>query len=427
MGAEAGQRMHALAARLYPICRSITGDGVRESLSILQEQIPVRITEVPTGREVFDWVVPPEWNITEAWIKDPYGNTVVDFKNHNLHVVNYSVSVHRKMSLQELQNHIFTLPDHPDWIPYRTSYYQPNWGFCVRHSEFEKWVEGPYEVCIQSSHTQGSLTYGEVYLPGQTEDEILFSTHICHPSLANDNLSGIGLMAELCQRMQAMEQRHYSYRFVFVPGTIGSICWLADHQEHLQKIVGGLVVSLVGNESPFHYKQTKVGNSLIDRTVRRVLAGRPHVLLDFSPYGYDERQYNSPGIDLQMGNLTRSTFGSYPEYHTSADDLSLITPEALSGSLALYEDIVQDLESNTRYLNLQPYGEPQLGKRGLYQAIGGDSDKSDIQLAMLWILSLSDRQHGLIDIQEQSGLDMTLIQRALQLLLEHDLIVPIAP
>ncbi len=418
-----GSRMHALAEALYPICRSITGEGVRQTLDILKSYCPIEIHEVPSGTQVFDWTVPDEWNIRDAWVKNDQGEKVIDFQTHNLHVLNYSVPVHKKISLAELKPHLFTLPDQPDLIPYRTSYYHRRWGFCLSHRQMEQLGEGTYEVYIDASLNLGSLTYGECLLTGVSNKEFILSTHICHPSLANDNLSGIALLTHLIEYLQ-QQDLYYSYRFLFVPGTIGAITWLAKNEDRLSQIFGGLVVSLVGDGGAFHYKQSRHSKGTIDKIVPFVLSDLQvqHKILPFTPYGYDERQYGSPGINLAVGSLTRSTYGSYPQYHTSGDDLQLIKPNFLAESLLVYQRVIDLLEKNKRYMNLYPKGEPQLGRRGLYGAIGGESDQKDLQMALLWVLNLSDGRHDMIDISQRSHIPIRFILKATDLLVSSGLI-----
>ncbi|MEO6191906.1 MAG: DUF4910 domain-containing protein, partial [Thermoanaerobaculia bacterium] len=392
--------MLRLIADAYPICRSITGDGVRRTLAMIRERIPLEIREVPTGTPVFDWTVPREWNIRDAWIKDPSGRKVVDFQECNLHVLNYSVPVHEKLPLAELRKRLFTLPDQPDLIPYRTSYYKETWGFCLRHRTLEELpAEGEYEVFVDSTLADGALTYGECLLPGDSEREVLLSTHICHPSLCNDNLSGIAVMTELARELQARPRQRYSYRFLFIPGTIGSITWLALNEV---KIDHGLVAANLGDPGAFHYKKSRRGNTEIDRAVLAVLkgSGESFEVEEFVPFGYDERQYCSPGFNLAVGSLTRTPYGRYPEYHTSADNLDFVKPEALEGSLRTYLAVIDVIEGNRRYLNLNPKCEPQLGRRGLYRTIGGDESGRSRELALLWVLNLSDGENSLLDIAE---------------------------
>ena len=418
-----GESLHALIETLYPICRSITGDGVRQTLEILKQYIPLSVFEVPSGTEVFDWTVPKEWNIETAWIKNAAGEKIVDFEKHNLHLLNYSRPIHQKMSLADLKEHLYTLPDHPDWIPYRTSYYKENWGFCLTHRQYEQLEEGEYEVYIDSSLKKGHLTYGELFIPGESKKEILFSAHTCHPSLANDNLAGIAILVALAQ--QALQKKnHYSYRFIFIPGTIGAITWLALNKEKTSNICHGLVASLLGDEGAFTYKKSRRGDAEIDQVAQYVLSESdfPFEVIDFFPYGYDERQFCSPGFNLAVGNLTRSQFGQYPEYHTSADNLDLVQAQYLEESFQIYQGITGVLEQNKTYLNLNPYCEPQLGKRGLYDAIGGNSDSKNLQMAMLWVLNQSDGENDLLSIAIQSKLPFQKVYQASQLLLEANLL-----
>lgn len=422
-----GVAMHQLVAELYPICRSITGEGVRQTLHILQRYIPLEIREVPTGTPVFDWTVPKEWNIRDAYIRNARGERVVDFQKCNLHVVSYSVPVRKRMSLAELRKHLFSLPDKPDWIPYRTSYYNETWGFCLSHRQLEALTDAEYEVGIDATLADGHLTYGEYLIPGSSKDEVLVSCHVCHPSLCNDNLSGIVVATRLAAYLAALPTRRYSYRFLFIPGTIGSITWLARNEDHVGRIKHGLVVTCVGDSGPFTYKKSRRGNAEIDRVVLHVLkaSGKQHVVQDFFPYGYDERQYCSPGFDLPVGCLMRSPHGSFPEYHTSADDLNFVLPQYLEESLQRYQEVVHVLEHNRTYRSLNPKCEPQLGKRGLYAAIGGDKDAAQKQMAMLWVLNLADGNHSLLDIAERAGQSFELTLRTAKLLAEHGLLTEV--
>jgi aminopeptidase-like protein len=400
-----GEALFALVKRLYPICRSITGNGVRETLQVIKEIIPIEVREVPSGTPVLDWNVPDEWNIRDAWIKGPDGQKIVDFQRSNLHVVSYSIPFRDTLSLVELKKHLFSLPDHPHWLPYRTSYYRETWGFCLTHRRLTSLPEGKYEVCVDSTLAPGSLTYGELLLPGLCADEVLISCHVCHPSLANDNLSGIAVATFLASQL-AQRNRRYSYRFIFIPATIGAITWLALNEHNIKNIRHGLILAGVGDTGAFHYKKTRNGDAYIDRLMLRVLkqTGRAHHVLDFEPYGYDERQFGSPGFNLPVGCLMRTPFGQYPEYHSSADDLRLVKPESLADTLDLLEQLVGTLEGETRYLNLNPRGEPQLGRRGLYDTLGGLSQTKQRQMAMLWLLNFSDGDHSLEDIADRSQL-----------------------
>jgi aminopeptidase-like protein len=418
-----GRAMYDLVEELYPMCRSITGEGVRQTLRTVARLIPLVIHEIPTGARVFDWVVPKEWNVADAFIKDAKGNRVVDFRKSNLHVVNYSSPVHRWMPLDELKAHLHTLPEHPDWIPYRTSYYKEDWGFCVSRNQLSALSGEEYEVCIDSTLEDGSLTFGEYYLPGDMEDEVLLSCHTCHPSLCNDNLSGIALLTFLASSLAAAPRR-YSYRFLFIPGTIGAVAWLALNQERTTRIRHGLVAACVGDRGKFTYKKSRNGNVEIDRAAIHILrtSGAEHEIVDFSPYGYNERQFCSPGFDLPVGCLTRTPHGRLPEYHTSADNLDLVSPEHLAGSLFLYRAVLEVLEKNKLYESLNPKCEPQLGRRGLYDALAGDARSTEKELAMLWVLNLSDGRHTLLDIAERSNLPFGTIHHAASLLETHGLL-----
>lgn len=407
---DIGHTAYQLVEELYPICRSITGNGVRRTLEIINRHIPLQINDIPSGQVAFDWSVPKEWNITDAWIKTTSGEKIVDFQKSNLHVLNYSVPVHKTVTLEELKAHLFTLPDHPDWIPYRTSYYNENWGFCIPHRLYEELKDAHYEVFIDSTLTQGHLTYGEYLIKGKISDEVLISCHICHPSLCNDNLAGMA-MATFMARHLSRRQMRYSYRFLFIPGTIGSIVWLSLNESQAQFVRHGLVVACVGDSGHFHYKKSRRENAEIDRVAENVLrhSGFKYELIDFFPFGYDERQYCSPGFNLPVGCLMRTPHGEYPEYHTSADNLDLVKPQFIQESYDIYLSVIQCLESNEVYINQLPKCEPQLGKRGLYNAIGGNYDSNSIQMATLWVLNLSDGNHSLLNISEKSGMDFNLI------------------
>ena len=420
---ELGAAMHRLIRDLYPICRSITGDGIRASLRMLQQVVPLEIHEVPTGTRVFDWIVPPEWNIRDAYVKDRRGERVIDFRRHNLHVVNYSVPFHGHLTLDELRPHLHTLPEQPDRIPYRTSYYRETWGFCISHNQFLSLEKGEYEVCVDTSLEPGALTYGELYLAGQSSAEVLISCHCCHPSLANDNLSGMVVSTFLAKELQT-QTRRYSYRFLFIPGTIGSITWLALNEQRTNNIKHGLVVACVGDAGCMHYKRSRLGDAEIDKAAIHVLqhSGHEFEVLDFSPYGYDERQYCSPGFNLPVGSLTRTPHGRYPEYHTSADNLDFVRPEYLADSFDKYLAVIDVLENNRKYRNTNPKCEPQLGKRGLYGTFGGRKDADQYELAMLWVLNLSDGNNTLLEIADRSNLSFGLIGKVAETLLTHGLL-----
>jgi aminopeptidase-like protein len=420
---EFGREMYQLISRLYPICRSITGDGVRQTLRVVQEQIPLTMHEIPSGTPVFDWTVPKEWNIRDAYVKNSRGERLIDFQKSNLHIVSYSVPFKGKLSLEQLKPHLYTLPEHPAWVPYRTSYYQESWGFCLSHKQFSALPEAEYEVCVDTSLADGHLTFGEYYLPGQQADEVLLSCHVCHPSLCNDNLSGIALVAFLAKHLSAFPRR-YSYRFLFLPGTIGAITWLSLNEAQASKIKHGFVVAGVGDTGHFTYKKSRRGDAEVDRVFSHILrhAGGDDTVIDFFPYGYDERQFCSPAFNLPVGCVMRTPHGKYPEYHTSADDLTFIQLSSLLDSFGKCLEALSILENDKTYLNLNPKCEPQLGRRGLYRMIGGHTDRIASEFAMLWVLNLSDGGHSLLDIAERSGLAFGVIKNAADMLSEHDLL-----
>ena len=420
---ENGREMYHLMSELFPICRSITGNGVRKTLNILKRHIPLTVHEVPTGTHVFDWTVPKEWNITTAFVKNSKGEKIIDFMENNLHVLNYSVPVKKKVSLGELKEHLFTLPEYPDCIPYRTSYYKENWGFCISHNQFLNLKEDEYDVFIDSSIENGYLTYGEYYRQGEKKEEILISCHTCHPSLCNDNLSGTVLAAFLAKCLSQVSLE-YSYRFLFIPGTIGSITWLCLNESKVSKIKHGLVAACVGDSGKFTYKKSRQGNAEIDRAVVNVLknSGQNYAVINFIPFGYDERQYCSPGFNLPVGCLMKTPHGQYSQYHTSADNLDFVKPEYLADSFSIYISVFDILENNKKYINQNPRCEPQLGKRGLYQTTGGQKDRKQRELAMLWVLNLSDGSNTLLDISDKSGLTFDLIKDAADALSECDLL-----
>ena len=418
-----GQEIYQLIEKLYPICRSITGEGFRSSLAIMAKHIPLELHEVPSGTQVLDWVIPREWNIHDAYVKNSKGEKIVDFQHSNLHVLNYSTPVNQKMHLSELREHLFSLPEYEDWIPYRTSYYKENWGFCVTDRLLKSLKAEEYEVRIDSSLEDGHLTYGEYYLRGELEDEFLISCHCCHPSMCNDNLSGIGVAVQLAKYLNQRKMR-YSYRFLFIPGTIGSITWLSLNEHTVTKIKHGLIVACVGDPGKMHYKKTRRGDAEIDRAVIHVLrhSGDDYKIIDFSPYGYDERQYSSPGFNLAVGNLSRTPHGQFPEYHTSADNLDFVKPESLANSFSKLVEIINVIDHNRTYLNTNPKGEPQLGRRGLYSLMGGRKDASNYEMSLLWVLNLSDGEHSLLDIAERSGIAFSSIQEAAKALFDCGLL-----
>ena len=446
---SAGRSMHALATELFPICRSITGAGLRSTLRRIQQEVPITIHEVPSGTPVLDWTVPDEWNIREAWVANANGERVVDFARNNLHVVNYSTPIRARKSLGELRPHLHTLPERPDWIPYRTSYYKRQWGFCLPHRQLQQLEDGDYDVCIDSTLAPGSLSYGELLIRGELEDEFLISAHCCHPSLANDNLSGVVVAVALAQMLAnpqlspLTQPLRHSYRFLFVPGTIGAITWLARNENRVERIKAGLVLTCVGDRGAFTYKKSRRGDACIDLAMAQVLreSGVPHRIIDFFPYGYDERQYCSPGFNLPVGCLMRSQHGTFPEYHTSADDLRFISREALAESLETILKVIDAFERENdapsrehritshsgpaadgpRFLNLRPKGEPHLAKYNMGTMLGAD------MMPALWVLNLSDGLHSLADIAAKSSLPFDNLAHAADILCTHGLLKEVEP
>jgi len=412
--AEKGQTMHALVRELYPLTRSITGPGLRATVKRLGAIVPLEVTEVRSGTPVFDWSVPEEWSIEDAYIEHESGRRFGELRRSNLHVVGYSIPVDTTMTLAELRPHLHSLPEHPNWIPFITSYYKPGWGFCLAHRELQSLPEGRYRVVIRSQLGPGSLTLAEHVHRGASEDEVLVFAHDCHPSLANDNLSGLAVAVQLAAFL-AQRTTRYTYRFVFAPATIGSITWLAMNESKLAHIRHGLVLSLLGDGGPLHYKKSRGGNHAIDRSAWHVLRTEfpGSRLLEFSPWGYDERQFCSPGINLPIGRLTRTPNGEFIQYHTSADNPDFVTADALAQSWLVCLKIFEAIEADVRYVNLSPKGEPQLGRRGLYRSTGGYyTGVPDRQMALFWLLNQSDGNTSLLDIAEKSGLSAGVLARA---------------
>lgn len=422
-----GEDMLALVRELFPIARSITGAGLRQTVRRLGALVPLEITEVPSGTPVFDWIVPEEWSITEGYLEDERGRRILDYRDSNLHVVGYSTPVDTTLSLAELRSHLYTAPDHPSWVPYRTSYYTRQWGFCLSHDAMQSLPEGRYRAVIRSKISPGSLTLAEYRHRGVSEDEVLIFAHDCHPSLANDNLSGLVVAAHLAAYLRTRGTR-LSYRFVFAPATIGSLTWLATNEADLSRIRHGLVLSLLGRPGAFHYKKTRDGAQPVDRAAWHVLRTEfpDSRRLDFLPWGYDERQFCSPGINLPVGRLTRTPNGEFPEYHTSADNPDLLSAQALGEAWLACLKIFEALEGDARYMNLSPKGEPQLGKRGLYRTTGGHQHVPERQLALLWVLNLSDGFCSLLDIAERSGLPFFVIADAARDLEQAGLLAPLS-
>jgi len=419
-----GATLYSIIEDLFPICRSITGEGFRESLVRLQRHANMTIHEIPSGTRVHDWTVPQEWNIRDAYIKNMRGERIVDFRKSNLHVVSYSTPVHATMPMVKLKEHIHTLPEAPEWIPYRTSYYHPTWGFCMSHRQLLEMNDPEYEVCIDATLEPGHLTMGELRIQGQTEREVLISCHSCHPSLCNDNLSGMAVGAMLAKKLAGFSSLRFSYRFLWMPGTIGAITWLALNEQVIPKITHGLVLSCLGDSGQLSYKQSRRGTSDVDHAVQNVLqhSGREYRILEYTPFGYDERQYCSPGFDLPVGCFMRTPNGQYPEYHTSADNMDFISKDALAESLCQLLQVISVLENNRRYLNQNPKCEPQLGRRGLYQQTGGMPMQPKEEEAMLWVLNYSDGEHSLIDISSRARMPFREIHKAAERLEQHQLL-----
>ena len=423
---DVGRQVYQLISELYPVHRSITGNGFRKTMRLLRRHIPVRIHEVSTGTRVFDWSVPKEWNIKDAYVKDSQGNKVIDFRKCNLHIVAYSLPVKKTMSLGTLKKHLFTLPDFPDWIPYRYAFYTKTWGFCLSHNDFLKLQEGTYEVRIDSRLKKGHLTYGEYFIKGRQAEEVLVSCHACHPALCNDNLSGVAVAVIMAKCLSSLSLR-YSYRFLFLPATVGAITWLRRNEARLSRIKHGVVLTGLGDPGRSTYKKSRLGDTEIDRAFIHTLknSGQDYEILDFSPSGYDERQFCSPGFNLPVGCLMRTPPDRYPEYHTSADNLDFIRPASLADSFSKCLSVISILENNRKYINLNPKGEPQLGRRGLYRTMAGQSEQPPSELALLWVLNFSDGQHSLLDIAEKSGMNFEAIRVAADLLQKEGLIKPV--
>lgn len=423
-----GAEMYELVKKLYPICRSITGDGVRKTLRIIKKHIPIETHEVASGTKAFDWTVPKEWNIKDAYIKDPRGIRIADFKKSNLHVLNYSVPINKKMALRELKKHIFTLPNFPDRVLYLTSYYKEKWGFCLPHNEYKKLKDGIYEVVIDSTLKPGHLTFAELHKKGRKEDEVLLSSYVCHPSLCNDNLSGIALLTFLAQQLLKYDTK-YSYRFLFIPETIGSIAWLSLNENKLSKIKYGLVATCVGDAGSLTYKKARDDNAEINKIAEKALIdlNKPYNIMDFTPSGSDERQFCSPGFNLPVGSLMRTPYGRFNQYHTSADNLNFIKPEFLADSLNAYWHVISIIENDIKYLNLNPKCEPQLGKRNLYRTTSSKkaTTRNEDELALFWVMNLSDGNHSLLDISIRSGIKFQKIKKAANALFSHKLLKPL--
>jgi len=458
---DVNNELFSFINELFPICRSITGNGTRNTLELIKHHIPLEIKEVPTGTKVFDWIVPKEWNIRDAYVKNSKGEKIIDFKKSNLHILQYSIPIHKKLSFDELKNHLYTIEKHPDWIPYKTSYYQENWGFCLSYNDYLKLGDGEYEVFIDSTLEDGSLSYGELFFQGEKNDEILFSTYVCHPSMCNDNLTGISILTFLAKLLKHKKLK-YSYRFLFIPETIGAITWLSINENNIGKIKGGLVATCLGDSGCFTYKKSRMGNSMIDHIVQKVLedSKSEYTLQNFFPTGSDERQFCSMGFNMPIGSLVRTIYGKFPEYHTSADNLEFMNSKSLTDSFKMYSNVIDILENNQTFssissnyeydhvinndknslkkysnddnilennqtfINVNPKCEPNLGKRGLYNLIGASKNSKHLNETFLWILNQSDGDNSLLDISIKSNIDFSKLVNAAKILFEHNLIKP---
>lgn len=416
--------MRRLIEDLYPICRSITGPGVRATFDRLADELPITRRSLPTGTPVFDWTIPEEWVLRSArLVRASDGETIVDAAVHNLHVVNSSTAVDAVMTLDELRPHLHSLPDRPDAIPYRTTYYHRTWGFCLTDRQLRGLDDGPYHAVIDADHVPGVLDWAEFEIEGDSDEVVLLTTHTCHPSLANDNLSGIAVLVELARHLRSLPSRRFTYHLAFIPGTIGSLAWLASHPELVPRVRHGLVVTGLGDASPLTYKFSRRGTRPIDRLAASVVEAHGGTTMAFEPYGYDERQFCSPGFDLPVGRLTRGVHGRYPEYHTSMDDLDFVSDTQLERSLDALVDLVGAIERHRTFRSTSPYGEPQLGRRGLYSTTGGTIDSRSVEMGYLWVLNLSDGEHDLAEIARRSGLPLDAIDEAARRLVAADLLV----
>src|SRR5487761_1382003 len=411
--------------RLWPLLRSLTGDGVRRTHDILAELAPLQRMEIASGTPCFDWVVPREWRCREAYLIGPGGRRGLDAADNNLHVVNYSIGFRGEVTREQLDMHLHSLPELPDAIPYVTSYYEPRWGFCLSQRMRDALPAGNYQVVIDAEHFDGSMTLSHVVLPCEEADEVLISTYTCHPSMANNELSGPLLAAFLCRRLASLKRRRLSYRFVWLPETIGSLAYLSRYGGHLaERLVAGYVASCVGDRAALTYKRSRRGNSLADRAALYVLPRTDAAtrVLDFEPTGSDERQYCSPGFNLPVGVIARSIYGSYREYHTSLDDRGFLSFESLIESVDAVSSVLGVIDDNVVYRRTMPYGEPQLGRRGLYPTLGGPRQQDERLAALRWLLNLADGRHDLLAIAEQSGTDFNLLREAARQCLEAGLI-----
>lgn len=420
------KKLESYFDRLWPLCRSIMGPGYRESLKILSELIPLSPLTFESGSKVFDWTVPLEWQPREAYFIGPDKKRYADFSKNNLHLLNYSTPFKGRMTFEELDKHLYSLPEQPDAIPYLTTYYKERWGFCLSHRERQNLPRGEYDVIVDTELKPGQLVVGELVLPGATQDEILFSTYLCHPSMANNELSGPLAMALLYERISKLDKRHWTYRFVVSAETIGTLCYLSKRGDELKRNVrAGYQMTCLGDAGPFTYKRSKQLNSMADWAALRVLNSHPHKVIDFDPAdGSDERQYCSPGFNLPLGSLMRTVYAQYPEYHTSLDNKSFIRFDKLLETVEVYFEIAKLLERNPIYVNLNSHGEPQLGKRGLYPNLGGQKEIENEVRAIMWTLSFCDGHHGLLQIADRAGLPETAIFGAAEKLKKSGLLQP---
>lgn len=426
---EIGQDIYNLCVELFPICRSITGNGVRRSLNILKHHLPnLRLFEVPSGTQAFDWTIPEEWNINDAYIIDPNGNKIVDFTKSNLHVVGYSTPVNKTVSLDELQKHLHSIPEQPEAIPYITSYYQKKWGFCLTHKQRQALKPGDYQVYIDSSHTKGYLTYGELILPGESSDEIFLSTYICHPSMANNELSGPAVTTFIAKWLTGLDKHRFTYRIVFIPETIGSIVYLSRNLSVMKEnMQAGFNITCIGDDRAHSYLHSRYGNTLADRIVHHVLT---HLHPGFKQYSYldrqsDERQYCSPGVDLPVATVMRTKYGAYPEYHTSLDNLDLISPDGLHGGYEVLKLCIQCLEKNHFYRSIH-LCEPQLGKRGLYPTLS-TKNSQEIVRDMMNLIAYCDGKNDLLNIAEIINVPMWELLELVEQLCEQKIVEQLSP
>ncbi len=407
-----GAEIHALARRLWPLNRSLTGNGVRETLGVLKDLLPsLAIHEVASGTEVLDWVVPNEWNVRDAWIETPAGERIANFSANNLHLMGYSVSIDERIPLEELQAHLYSIPEQPTAIPYVTSYYSRSWGFCLAHEQRERLLPGSYHAHIDAELAPGSLTYGELVLPGRSKSEVLLSTYVCHPSMANNELSGVCVQAYLSRWLEGLADRHYTYRIVFVPETIGSITYISRHLEHLRRhVIAGFNITCIGDDRTYSYLPSRAGDTLSDRAALHVLR---HLAPDFKRYSYldrgsDERQYCAPGVDLPIATISRSIYYQYPEYHTSLDDLNFVTPSGLGGGFRALQLAISAIEANVKPC-VTIVGEPQLGRRGLYPSVSTKDTIKEVS-TMMNLLGYADGTSDMISIADTIGVPVWELQ-----------------